>query len=102
MAKKIEVTTESVVKAADTIEGLSVDYEGKYTELYRLAQELDTTWSGSDYTSFMKQIGEYQTALKHMKSLMDDFAAHCRKSAQSYKTTQDEITTKTKSLPTTY
>lgn len=102
MAKKIEVTTEAVEQAAGKIEGLSVDYEGKYTELYKLAQELDSTWSGSDYTSFLKQIGDYQNALKHMKSLMDDFAAHCRKSAQSYKATQDEITTKTKSLPTTY
>ena len=102
MAKKIEVTTESVVKAAETIEGLSGQYEENYTTLYKYATELDKTWTGSDYTSFRTQIEEYQNALKHMKALMDDFAAHCRKSAQSYKTAQEDISNKAKSLPTTY
>ncbi len=102
MAKIIEVTPEAVEEAAKKIETLAGDYETQYNALAQKAHDLDAHWTGSDYQSFLAQIQEYQNALKHMKSLMDDFVAHCRLSAKSYRETQEDIAKKAKSLPTTY
>ena len=87
MARVIQVTPEYLETAAGKIEGLAADYKAQYDALYQETGALAATYSGKDYNDFEK-----------MKTLMLNYADFLRKSARTYRNTQDTVTAEAKKL----
>lgn len=97
-ARTILVTPEQLESAAGTIESLATDYQTQYTLLYSKTDDLASTWQGDDNIAFKNQIDGFKDDLQKMYNLMNQYADFLRKSAQAYRTTQENVVAQAKTL----
>ncbi len=98
MARKIQVTPQQLETAAAKIENLANTYKQQYESLYKSTDAMASTWQGKDNVAYINQINGFKNDLTKMKNLMDSYASFLRKSAKSYRQTQDNITSQAKKL----
>ncbi len=98
MARVIQVTPKYLETAAGKIEGLAADYKAQYDALYQETGALAATYSGKDYKAFTDQIAGFKDDFEKMKTLMLNYADFLRKSARTYRNTQDTVTAEAKKL----
>ena len=98
MAKTIEVTPDLLDSAAGKIDSLAADYQKQYNNLYSETSAMASTWSGKDNVAYIQQIEGYKDDFEKMHKLMQDYADFLRKSAKSYRTTQDTVVSEAKKL----
>lgn len=98
MARTIQVTPDLLEQAAGKIDGLAADYKTQYDSLYNETDAMATTWSGKDNQAYINQIAGYKDDFAKMHKLMQDYADFLRKSAKSYRDTQDTVVTQAKKL----
>lgn len=91
MAKVIEVTPEILESTAGTIDGMASDYKNLYDKFYSKTNELSGPWGGKDQAAFISQIAGFKDDFERMHSLMGQYADFLRKSAKSYRATQEEV-----------
>lgn len=91
MAKTIMVTPEMLESVASDIEGLAADYKAQYDALYRETDSMYSTWQGKDNVAYTNQIAGFKEDFETMYKLMNNYADFLRKSANSYRTTQQNI-----------
>lgn len=95
---KLKVKPDELRKAATNIETYAGDYQEKYEELYRINEEMETTWPAKDEVAYIEKIKGFQDDLQKMYQLMMDYAAYLRSTAQAYETTQQDIIDKANRL----
>ena len=98
MARTIQVTPDLLDSAAGKIDSLAADYKAQYDNLYSETNAMASTWSGKDNQAYIQQIEGYKDDFEKMHKLMQDYADFLRKSAKSYRTTQDTVVTEAKKL----
>lgn len=98
MATTIKVTPEELESAASDIRGLAEDYQNQYTALYRLTDSMRSTWQGKDNVAYTDQIAGFKDDFETMFKLMNEYATFLEKSANSYRTTQENIVTNAQKL----
>lgn len=91
MAKTIRVTPELLESAAGKIEGLAGEYKTQYETLYSETNAMASTWQGKDNIAYINQIDGFKDDLEKMKTLMLNYADFLRKSAKTYRETQEAI-----------
>ncbi|MCM1299222.1 MAG: WXG100 family type VII secretion target [Firmicutes bacterium] len=91
MSQTIQVTPEQLETAATKIEGLASDYKSQYDLLYKETGAMSSTWSGKDNIAFTDQIAGFKDDFVKMHTLMMNYVDFLRKSAKSYRETQDSV-----------
>ena len=97
-ARTIIVTPEQLEIAAGRIETLAGDYQAQYNQLYSRTDALASTWQGEDNTAFVDQISGFKDDFQKMYNLMMQYADFLRKSAQAYRSTQEQVVSQARSL----
>ena len=95
---QIVVETSQLDSAAGRVEDLANTYKTNYTGLFSTVQALQSSWSGTDNTAFTNQIEGFRDDFQRMEQLMRDYAAYLRKTATTYRNTQDSIARAAKGL----
>ena len=95
---QIVVETSQLDSAAGRVEDLANTYNTNYNALFSTVQELQNAWSGVDNTAFTNQIEGFRDDFQRMEKLMRDYAAYLRKSAATYRDTQNSIAQSAKTL----
>ena len=98
MGRIIRVTPEELESAATKIEALAADYKVQYDALYNETGALASSWQGKDNTAFVDQIAGFKDDFEKMNTLMGNYASFLRKSAKSYRDTQDAVTAQARKL----
>lgn len=80
------------------MEDLANTYNTNYTALFATIQEMQNAWAGVDNTAFTNQIEGFRDDFQRMEKLMRDYAAYLRKSAATYRDTQNSIAQSAKTL----
>ena len=92
---KIVVETSRLDSTAAQVERLADQYQ---SSLFGTVRDLQNAWSGEDNVAFTNQIEGFRNDFQKMERLMRDYAAYLRKVAESYRTTQDNVAAKAKTL----
>lgn len=95
---QIVVETSQLDSAAGRVEDLANTYKTNYTGLFSTVQALQSSWSGTDNIAFTNQIEGFRDDFQRMEQLMRDYAAYLRKTATTYRDTQNSIAQSAKSL----
>ena len=95
---QIVVETSQLDSAAGRVEDLANTYNTNYNALFSTVQALQSSWSGTDNTAFTNQIEGSRDDFQRMEKLMRDYAAYLRKSAATYRDTQNSIAQSAKTL----
>ena len=95
---KIVVETSRLDSTAAQGERLADQYQSEYGSLFGTVRDLQNAWSGEDNVAFTNQIEGFRNDFQKMERLMRDYAAYLRKVAESYRTTQDNVAAKAKTL----
>lgn len=95
---KIIVETGRLDSTASQVDHLADQYESEYNALFGTVKDLQNAWSGEDNVAFTSQIEGFRDDFQRMTRLMRDYADYLRKVAESYRSTQDSVTAKAKTL----
>ncbi len=95
---KIVVETSRLDATARQVDTLADQYETEYKALFGTVRDLKNAWDGEDNVAFTTQIEGFRDDFQRMTKLMRDDAAYLRKAAESYRTTQDNVAAKAKTL----
>ena len=95
---QIIVETSQLDSVARQVEELANTYQSNYNELFRIVQDLQNAWGGTDNMAFTDQIEGFRDDFQRMEALMRDYAAYLRKSATTYRDTQNSIAQSAKNL----
>ncbi len=98
MARNIQVTPEQLESTATQIDSLAADYKSQYDLLYKETDAMASTWNGKDNTAFTNQIAGFKDDFEKMHTLMLNYADFLRKSAKSYRDTQDTVVSEARKL----
>ena len=98
MARNIMVTPEQLETTAGQIENLAGDYKSTYDQVYSETNAMASTWNGKDNVAFVDQIAGFKDDFEKMHTLMLNYADFLRKSAKSYRETQDAVVAEAKKL----
>lgn len=98
MARNIQVTPEQLETTAGKIESMATEYKTQYQKLYSETDAMASTWSGKDNVAFVQQIAGFKDDLEKMHTLMNQYADFLRKSAKTYRDTQDAVTSEARKL----
>jgi len=96
---KIIVDTSRLDSTATQVDSLADQYEREYGSLFETVRDLQNAWGGEDNVAFTSQIEGFRDDFQRMTRLMREYASYLRKVADSYRTTQDNIAAKAKTLP---
>ena len=95
---KIVVETSQLDTAATKVDELANDYEAEYKKLFATVTALEEAWGGEDNVAFTQQIEGFKDDFQRMTRLMKDYADYLRKTAKTYRDTQDTVANKAKTL----
>lgn len=98
MARNIQVTPEQLDTTAGRIESMANEYKTQYDNLYNKTDALRSTWDGKDNVAYVDQIAGFKDDLKKMYDLMNRYADFLRKSAKTYRETQDAVVSEARKL----
>ena len=98
---QIIVETTELDRTANQVEELANTYKSTYGALFTTVQELQNSWAGEDNTAFTTQIEGFRNDFENMERLMRDYADYLRRTAESYRSTQDSLVNQAKSTLST-
>ena len=98
MARTIEVTPDMLDTAAGKINVLAGEYKQQYDALYNETNAMASTWSGRDNQAYIQQIAGYKDDFEKMHNLMIQYSEFLKKSAKSYRDTQQTVVDQAKKL----
>ncbi len=94
----IKVTAGELDVAAGEIHGLSAEYRANYENLFTTIDTNLASWTSEDKTAFITQINGFKDDFERMHELMETYARFLEKSAEAYRTTQQNVINKAQSL----
>lgn len=95
---KIIVETTSLDTTATKVQTAADQYKTDYTTLFSEVEALAAAWSGEDNTAFTQQVEGFRDDFTKMYDLMVSYSTFLKATAETYRTTQDEIMAKAKTL----
>ncbi len=94
----IKVTAGELDVAAGEIHGLAGEYQTNYNNLFTTIDTSLSTWTSEDKTAFINQINGFKDDFERMHELMETYARFLEKSAEAYRTTQQNVINRAQSL----
>lgn len=90
--ESIQVKTEDLYGAANTIDGKADFYEITYKNLLKKVESFTTSdFKGDDADAFRNQVNGFNDDFMKMKALMNEYAAALRKFAENYDQTREMV-----------
>ena len=90
--KSIQVTTEELYGAANTIDKKADFYKTTYEKLLGKVESFTTSdFKGDDADAFRNQVNGFNDDFVKMKDLMSEYAAALRDFAENYEKTQRNV-----------
>lgn len=97
--ESIQVTTDELYRAADTIDDKAGFYEDTYGYLLKKVESFTTSdFKGDDADAFRNQVNGFYDDFMKMKELMNEYAATLRDFAKNYEDTQRNVKTQAQVL----
>ena len=93
---KIMVDPTKLELVASKIEEQAADYSKLYQQLF--TEAMGKAWQGADNIAYTTQIEGFREDLNKIKQVLDEYSSFLRQSAKVYKSTQDEVISKAKTL----
>lgn len=87
----ITVDTNRLDAAARQVSDYADQYEAEYRALYKTVNELQASFDGKDYQAFREKVQGFEDDFQRMTKLMRDYADYLKKTAQTYRDTQQNI-----------
>ena len=95
---KIMVDPTKLELVASKIEEQAADYSKLYQQLFTEVEAMGKAWQGTDNIAYTTQIEGFREDLNKIKQVLDEYSSFLRQSAKVYKSTQDEVISKAKTL----
>ena len=95
---KIMVDPTKLELVASKIEEQAADYSKLYQQLFTEVEAMGKAWQGADNIAYTTQIEGFREDLNKIKQVLDEYSSFLRQSAKVYKSTQDEVISKAKTL----
>ena len=95
---KIIVETSRLDSTASQVDRLADQYESEYNALFGTVKDLQNAWRCEYTVASTSQIEGFRDDFQRMTRLMRDYADYLRKVAESYRSTQDNVAAKAKTL----
>ena len=89
MANKIYADPDVIDATATRIENNATDYQRNYDLLYTRAEELSQDWKDADAQAFTSQIEGFKDDFQKMYGRMLEYVDFLRKTATTYRETQE-------------
>lgn len=67
-------------------------YQQLYHRLYATVDDTQQYWSGKEQEVFLQQIHEFEQDFNKLHQLLNEYCSFLKKSAQAYRSCQDEAT----------
>lgn len=94
----IKVTAADLDAASGEIQGLAAEYQANYNNLFTTIDTNLSSWTSEDKTAFINQINGFKDDFERMRELMETYAQFLTRSAEAYRTTQQNVINKAQSL----
>jgi len=94
----IKVTIENIEELSKTMESKNSEFNLAYQKIISMVDNTTTFWNGAEQSSYVMQLKEFESELNQLNILLSDYAMYLRKSASSYRLTQDELVNASKRL----
>lgn len=98
--RSIFVEPERLDSIANNIQDANQEYDRTYQAIYEQVDKMSLSWKGKDNVAFTNQIRSFEDDLRHISTIMRQYADFLRNSARAYRETQDEITAQASHLKT--
>lgn len=98
MSIKIYADPLQLEQTATAMEQQSLNYEKQYLQLYAEIDKMQTAWQGKDNQAYSEQIKGFTNDFIKMNQLMKEYISFLRRSANLYRATQEELTSKARML----
>lgn len=85
-------------QTATVMEQQLLDYEKQYQQLYIEIDTMQNAWKGKDNLAYSDQIKGFHNDFNNMNQMMKEYIEFLRKSANLYRTTQDDLTSRARML----
>lgn len=89
--ESIIVDPEQLEAIASRVESQNSDYKRIYQKLYAEVEKMNSSWSGKDNAEFTSRIKSYESDLRQISLVLNQYSDFLRASARAYRETQDEI-----------
>lgn len=89
--ESIIVDPEQLEAIASRVESQNSDYKRIYQNLYAEVEKMNSSWSGKDNAEFTSRIKSYESDLRQISLVLNQYSDFLRASARAYRETQDEI-----------
>jgi len=98
MGNQLRVEPEVLETTAQKIETQASDYEATYKSLFDEVDGMAAIWQGEDNVAFVNQVKGFMDDYQKMTALMKEYSQFLKQSATAYKTTQQDVTAKARTL----
>ena len=97
----IRVQPSELDSQANLISGKKENFKEAYEDIVAQSNYLTTTtWCGQDGEDFNNKVKEFKKDFDQMFNILDQYVKYLNKSAQAYRTAQDDVTSKIGTLET--
>ena len=99
MGTSIKSSFDSLVRASNDVKTKSGEYKQLFDDLKRIASDIQqANWQGIDSTAFVEAVNNFETEIRKMESLMNEYSTYLNEVKVEYETTQKQLETEAKSL----
>ena len=99
--RTIRVQPSELDSQANLISGTKENFKEAYEDIVAQSNYLTTTtWCGQDGEDFNNKVKEFKKDFDQMFNILDQYVKYLNKSAQAYRTAQDDVTSKIGTLET--
>ncbi len=99
--RTIRVQPSELDSQANLISGKKENFKEAYEDIVAQSNYLTTTtWCGQDGEDFNNKVKEFKKDFDQMFNILDQYVKYLNKSAQAYRTAQDDVTSKIGTLET--
>ncbi len=86
------VITEELLRSAGSLEEKVNQYQREYEKMYAEIESLKVDYQGQSSEAFNNQINAFKPALEEMVSVVNDYIAYLKNTANNYTTAEDALT----------
>lgn len=98
MGNQLRVEPDVLDSTAQKISVQASDYETSYQKLFSEVDGMAAVWQGEDNLAFVERVNGFREDFQHMTALMREYSEFLKKSATSYRTTQQDVAAKARTL----
>ena len=95
---KVKVTPEDLISQADSLNGRVEVISGLAGKINQLKTDLQVYWKGEANKNYSNKLEGFHKDFQNLKTLLDQYVNHMKKTANDYQKTEDDIKSRVTSL----